>query len=356
MHQTLSSANALCRRDIAVTVILACVLVMAVLLGPILLRPVERNLELFFLIVGILTAMAMGQFNPALIRSALSEPAALSAAVLIFGIVFRFLRNYLDRLFAGAIKIFGERWLCFGLTIISGLLAGFITVVIAALVFVEAISLLRLDRKTEVGATVYGCFAIGMGGGLTPLGMPASALVLADLHADFWYLARLLGPFIVAGIVLAAIPVLFLPMKGGETHPIAERDSWLSILIRAGKVYIFIAGLVALSRGLRPVVDAYLARAPDPFWFWLNTLSAVVDNATLAAIEIGPALNVSQQRAAMLSLLISGGILIPGNLPNIVAAGRLGITSREWIAPGLRIGLVLLITCFAGLSLMAIYH
>jgi predicted cation transporter len=337
-----------------VTVIFASLLVLVVLLGPILLRPVERNLELFFLIVGILTAAAMGQFSPALVRSALSEPVALSAAVLVFGVVFRFLRNHLDHLFAGAIRIFGERCLCFGLTIIAGLFAGFITVVIAALVFVEAISLLRLDRKTEVAATVCGCFAIGIGGGLTPLGMPASTLVLAALHADFWYLARLLGPFIVAGIVLAAIPVLFLPMKGGETHPIAERDPWTLVVIRAGKVYIFIAGLVALSRGLRPVVDVYLVRVPDALLFWLNTLSAVVDNATLAAIEIGPALNATQQRAAMLSLLISGGMLIPGNIPNIVAAGRLGIASREWIGPGLRIGLALLITCFAVLSLMAI--
>ncbi|HTW89952.1 MAG TPA: DUF1646 family protein [Candidatus Binataceae bacterium] len=338
------------------TVILACVLVVVVLLGPILLRPVERNLELFFLIVGILTAIAMGQFDAALMRSALSEPIALSAAVLIFGIVFRFLRNYLDRFFAGAIRILGERWLCFGLAIIAGLLAGFITVVIAALVFVEAISMLRLDRKAEVGVTVYGCFAIGIGGGLTPLGMPASALVLANLHADFWYLARLLGPFIVAGIVLVAIPILFLPMKGGKKHPIAERDSWLSIMIRAGKVYIFIAGLVALSRGLQPVVDFYLVRAPDAFWFWLNTLSAVVDNATLAAVEIGPALSVSQQRAALLSLLISGGMLVPGNLPNIVAAGRLEIASREWMGPGLRTGIALLVICFAVLTVMAIYH
>ena len=56
---------------------------------------------------------------------------------------------------------------------------------------------------------------------------------------------------------------------------------------------------------------------------------------------------------AMLGLLISGGMLIPGNIPNIVAASRLGITSREWAGHGLRIGMLLLILCFGALCLLA---
>jgi predicted cation transporter len=130
-------------------------------------------------------------------------------------------------------------------------------VVAAALILSEAVSLLRLDRRAEIATTVFGCFAIGLGGGLTPLGMPASSLVLAALHEDFWYLARLLGPFVLAGIVLVAIPILFLSKRASELVPplTSEGDSWAPVLIRAGKVYIFIAGLVSLSAGLRPVVD-----------------------------------------------------------------------------------------------------
>jgi predicted cation transporter len=55
----------------------------------------------------------------------------------------------------------------------------------------------------------------------------------------------------------------------------------------------------------------------------------------------------------MMGLLISGGMLIPGNIPNIVAASRLGITSREWAGHGLRIGALLLILCFGALCLLA---
>ena len=68
----------------------------------------------------------------------------MTSAILIFGIAFRLLQVYLDRLFSEAVRMLGQRWLCFGLTIILGLLAGFITAVVAALVFAEALSLLRL--------------------------------------------------------------------------------------------------------------------------------------------------------------------------------------------------------------------
>jgi predicted cation transporter len=81
--------------------------------------------------------------------------------------------------------------------------------------------------------------------------------------------------------------------------------------------------------------------------FWINSISAIVDNATLTAAEIGPSLTPAQQRAILMGLLISGGMLIPGNIPNIVAANRLGISSREWARVGLIAGLPLMALCFA---------
>jgi predicted cation transporter len=40
-----------------------------------------------------------------------------------------------------------------------------------------------------------------------------------------------------------------------------------------------------------------------------------------------------------MGLLISGGMLIPGNIPNIISASKLGITSKEWARLGLPLGL-----------------
>jgi len=61
--------------------------------------------------------------------------------------------------------------------------------------------------------------------------------------------------------------------------------------------------------------------------------------------------SLMQIKSALMGLLISGGMLIPGNIPNIVAAGRLGIRSKEWARIGVPMGLVLMIVYFALLFL-----
>lgn len=339
------------------TLALAIAVIAAVLLGPVFVGAIERNVEAFFLLIGLVTAWMMGQLNGSLIAGALIEPLSFTLAVLVFGAGFRLLRTYLDSLLRMAIGQAHPRILFFCLAIGLGYLAPFITPVVAALVFVEALSLLRCNRKAEIASTVFAAFAIGIGAGLTPLGMPGIAVVLRSLHANFWYLSHLLGPFVAIGVILAATPILILPMVSNaplEAGP--EKDSWrLVVLLRPAKVYVFIAGLVALSDGLRPLVDAYIHRIPEGMLFWINTISAVVNNSTLAAIEIGPSLSVSQQRSALLGLIISGGALVTGNIPNIVAASRLGITSREWARIGIGTAAVLLISCFIALRAIAFF-
>jgi predicted cation transporter len=52
-----------------------------------------------------------------------------------------------------------------------------------------------------------------------------------------------------------------------------------------------------------------------------------------------------------MGLLIAGGMLIPGNIPNIVAAGRLKISMKEWAIIGVPIGLVLMVIFFVVLRI-----
>jgi predicted cation transporter len=73
-----------------------------------------------------------------------------------------------------------------------------------------------------------------------------------------------------------------------------------------------------------------------------NVVSAVLDNATVAAAEIGPSLSEAQIKSALLGLLISGGMLIPGNIPNIIAAHALHIKSTEWARLGVPLGLIIM--------------
>jgi len=99
------------------------------------------------------------------------------------------------------------------------------------------------------------------------------------------------------------------------------------------------------------VANEYVSKMSNDFLFWANTVSAALDNATLVALEVHK-MTQPRAREAILALLISGGMLIPGNIPNIVSAGVLRIGSKAWAKTGVPIGLVLLGIYFALLKLM----
>ena len=51
-------------------------------------------------------------------------------------------------------------------------------------------------------------------------------------------------------------------------------------------------------------------------------------------------MSLPQISSAILGLIIAGGMLIPGNIPNIIAAGKLKMRSGEWARLGIPIGAV----------------
>jgi len=55
---------------------------------------------------------------------------------------------------------------------------------------------------------------------------------------------------------------------------------------------------------------------------------------------------VIQLKSILFAWLISGGMLIPGNVPNIICAGKLKIKSKEWMKYGVPLGLVYLVIYF----------
>jgi predicted cation transporter len=120
-----------------------------------------------------------------------------------------------------------------------------------------------------------------------------------------------------------------------------------TVIMRAVKVYIFVAALILLGEGLKPLIIWYFTKIPAWALFWINMVSAVLDNATLTAVEVGPTMALSQIMSIIMGLLIAGGMLIPGNIPNIVAAGRLRINMKEWAVIGVPIGLAIMIIYFA---------
>ena len=101
-----------------------------------------------------------------------------------------------------------------------------------------------------------------------------------------------------------------------------------------------------MGTGLQPLIEWFLIKVPALALYWINMISAVLDNATLTAIEINAQMVLPKIIAVVMGLLIAGGMLIPGNIPNIVAAGRLKISMKEWAKSGIPIGIVMLTVFF----------
>ncbi len=54
--------------------------------------------------------------------------------------------------------------------------------------------------------------------------------------------------------------------------------------------------LVFLGEGFKPLILEYIIQIPSEGLFWVNIVSAVLDNATLAAAEIGPQLSADPDK------------------------------------------------------------
>ena len=335
-------------------VILAlCLIFTAVLLGPFLNRKIEGNLEAFLFVMGILSATVSGTWSPHLVKEGFVAPIEITLAVLAAGVLFHYLRSSLDRGVGRLLVTVPLPAVVFSVIVILGLLSSIISAIIAALLLVEFINILRLHRQTEVRLTIIACFAIGLGAALTPLGEPLSTITVSKLtgpphHATFFYLLKLLGPYIVGAVVALGVVGIFLVHPSPEDVEAslsgeAEEGGLVGVFTRAFKVYVFVMALIFLGAGFKPLIDMYLINVSYLALYWANIVSAILDNATLAAAEIGPALSEIQIKSALLGLLISGGMLIPGNIPNIIAAHSLRIKSTEWARLGVPLGLVLMV-------------
>jgi len=333
-------------------------IILVVLIAPFKVKIVEKNLEAFLFIMGALAVTITSKWAIELVKLAAEEPVlkGIVPAVLVAGLVFYYGKSAFQSLMNGIVNKVPLPVLIFGTTFILGLICSVITAIISALFLCEIANLMPLNRKDKINFVVISCFAIGLGAVLTPLGEPLSTIAITKLqgpplypggpgNAGFFYLADQLGVLIVLGVIACSIFAMFYVGKKAEKVEVTqmgeEAGGLREVFVRAGKVWLFVSALFLLGAGMEVLIFKYLVQVPDYILFWVNMVSAILDNATLTAAEISPYMSQKQINAALYGLLISGGMLIPGNIPNIISAGKLGITSSEWAKLGVPVGLAL---------------
>ncbi|MBI4287382.1 MAG: DUF1646 family protein [Chloroflexi bacterium] len=320
------------------------VIFVIVLVAPFLIKRVEANLEVFLFIMGASAATVSASWSLHLVEEALVEPIKITVAVLLAGLLFHYFRHQIRQGVNSIIHRMAFRPFVFLVVVVLGFLSSVISAIIAALVLVEVVSATDMERRSALRLVVLGCFAIGLGAVLTPLGEPLSTIAIAKLkgepyNAGFFYLLQLLGKFIIPGVLAVGAAAVFLVGRHRHARAALEApeapERLRHVGVRAGKVYLFVMALILLGGGFKPLIDLYFSQIPAAALYWANSASAVLDNATLTAAEIGPNLSQQQIVSALMALLIAGAALIPGNIPNIICAGKLKIGMREWATVGI---------------------
>ena len=342
--------------------VLLCLLIVAVLILPLTLHKVEQNLEAFLFVCGSVAVTVSHLWSWHLIGMAVVDPIKITLAVLIAGFLFRQFHQALQHTTHYTVAKLGFKGALAAIVVVLGLTSSLITAIIAALILAEIVPLLPLDRKGRIRLVVYSCYAIGMGAVLTAIGEPLGTIVISKLsgepyNAGFFFLIEHVGWYVLLGVVLMAILAARIPTaqnfsEADQTAADPKVHSVKNILLRAGKVYLFVMALVLLGDGLKPLAEMTISKLSSGALYFINMLSAILDNATLAAIEITPDISPRSLMFLLMSLIIAGGMLIPGNIPNIICASKLKITSKEWAQAAIPLGLVLLILYFVILSVV----
>ena len=337
--------------------ILLGLVVLNLLVWPLKSKWVENHLELFLLMVGAAAVTLSGMWSKEFIYDALNSPVNVAFIVLVVSIIFNYYSRYIFRVLFVLFRFFEPKYSFAILVFLLGITSSVFSVTVAALVLAEVLQVVNLEREQTVKVTVYACYAIGLGAVLLPLAEPLGLVIYKELaagphQADFFFVLKHFFWWIMPAISLMALAAGYTVRNANaqvELHIREDKEDTRSMLRRTWHIYLFVAALTLISTGLRPFADATIARLSGKILFWANSVSVIIDNATLAAIEITPDVTIPNLMYMVIGLAAFGSMLIQGNLPNIVAAEKLGIKSREWARVAVPTGLVLMSGYFVAL-------
>ena len=331
--------------------------VLNLLVWPLKSKWVENHLELFLLILGAAAVTISGMWSKEFIYDALNSPVNVAFIVLVVSIIFNYYSRYIFRVLFILFRFFEPKYSFAILVFLLGITSSVFSVTVAALVLAEVLQVVNLEREQTVKVTVYACYAIGLGAVLLPLAEPLGLVIYKELaagphQADFFFVLKHFFWWIVPGILLMALAAGYTVRNANaqvELHIREDKEDTRSMLRRTWHIYLFVAALTLISTGLRPFADATIARLSGKSLFWANSVSVIIDNATLAAIEVTPEVSIPNLMYMVIGLAAFGSMLVQGNLPNIVAAEKLGIKSREWARVAVPAGAVLMSGYFIAL-------
>jgi predicted cation transporter len=345
-----------------IVIYLLFLILIIVLLGPLISRRIEKNLEIFFLIIGFLAALVSGAISYNLIKEAFlspliihNVPIGIFEVVLIAGLIFEKYRYNLENIMESITKKIHGSILFAMLVFILGIGSSIISAILASVIIAEMASIIKIPSKIKNILLIISAYSIGLGASLLPIGEPLTTILIIKLsgepyYANFFFAFFLLYDYVIPIILFLSIFAFYIWKKFEKNNlkdkyenldfsNSNEKHEYKFAIERAIKIYIFVFALTLLGNSFNLIVNKYIIYLSPQLMYLFGSVSAFLDNATLTAAIISPNMSTVQIKSFIISLLISGGFLIPGNVPNIVIAYTHKINFRKWAKIALPIGL-----------------
>ncbi len=337
-------------------------MLIALLTIPIISKRVEHNIEYFFLSAGVIAVSVVNMWSLHLLEEALLHPViignipiGITQVVLAAGLVFYYAKK---RVYGFATRL-SNPYILASIVFALGIASSIVSAIVASVILAELLALSRLTRTAKVKVSIMAAYSIGIGAALLPLGEPLSTIAIAKLegepyNASFTFLLDNLWDILIPLVALFSI-LAYINVKGvrmikvwkdkannndnNSIDVIKEYESSVKVvIIRAVKIYAFIFGLTLLGEFFKPLAEPVADLGVYVLYFF-GLVSAAADNATLTAALVSNKMSIDEIRAFITSLVIAGGMLIPGNVPNIVFASIIRIGFKEWARIGVPIGM-----------------
>ena len=319
----------------------------ALVAGPLLSKKVEHNIELYFLALAAAGATIGDIWSLHLLEEALLHPVAvyqpgigyipvgITQVVLLAGLAFYTLRRRL----AGWADKLAQPAAIAVLIAVMGFSSSAVSAIVASAIMAELLAFAKAPHAYKAKAAVYAAYAIGVGAALLPIGEPLSTIAIAKLKTHFFYLVDVLVDAVALVVIFFAAYayVQLRRYKPAEAEIVPYEPELKEVVLRAVKIFVFIFALTILGEFFKPLANAAATLGKELLYIF-GAISAVADNATLVAALVSSEMAAEVLRAFILSIVISGGFTVPGNVPNIVFASVLKIGFKEWLRLALPIG------------------
>ena len=229
----------------------------AVLLGPLLVKRIERNLEIFLFLMGICAVAISRSWHIDIVEEAVQEPLVIGIVlfVLLAGLIEHYIKpDFLRSINAILLDDITMKVIIQEIVVVLGLLAAIISPILSFFMLVEAVNHLHLTRKTRAKITLLGCISIFLGAALALVDGPSSMIAVTKMQGALpsgsFLPVEIQGFYMILSILaLGLISMFFTGEKvdsmGKQTHEKVSAHKSMAIWI--ARVCMFTGALLLVG-------------------------------------------------------------------------------------------------------------